>query len=258
MNAASDRSIGELARSSRVSARTLRHYDTIGLLPATWTQPSGERMYDTAAQLRLQRILVLRELGLPLDEIGRVLAIEVDPLVALRQHRTRVAEERERLAAILTTIDTTIATLEGGGDLVPDDLYAGFDAQQQELYEGELVERYGADAATHLAESKRRMATWTTAERAAIPETFAAFERRLADLLEAGAQPSDIDVQAVISDHYGYICRFWTPDAASYAGLGDLYVDHVDFRRRKDAVHPELAEFERAAMRVYAVTRLTS
>jgi DNA-binding transcriptional MerR regulator len=257
MNPSHDLSIGELARAANVSTRTLRHYDAIGLLQPTWTQASGERMYGSAAQLQLQRILVLRELQLPLDEIARVLAVEVDPLDALRVHRERVAEERDQLASVLATLDSTIDTLESGGDLVATNLYNGFDPTKQAHYEAELGERYGADVGPVIAESHRRLATWTEAERAAIPEVFAELERRLAAELESGADPSDEAVQDIVAEHYAFICRFWTPDADSYAGLGDLYVEHVDFRARKDAVHPGLAEFERDAMAEYAVTRLT-
>jgi len=42
------------------------------------------------------------------------------------------------------------------------------------------------------------------------------------------------------------------PTAEHYAGLGQLYVDHPDFRARYDAVHPQFAEFLRDAMAVYA------
>jgi DNA-binding transcriptional MerR regulator len=257
MNASHEVSIGELARAANVSTRTLRHYDAIGLLPPTWTQESGERMYDVTAQLRLQRILVLRELQLPLDEIARVLAVEVEPLEALRAHRERVARERDQLAAVLATLDSTIDVLESGGDIVPASLYEGFDASKQEQYEAELVERYGDDVRPAIAESHGRMSSWTDTERAAIPVVFADLEQRLAEEMDSGADPSDDAVQDIVAEHYAYICRFWTPDANMYAALGDLYVDHVDFRARKDAVRPGLAEFERDAMAVYAVTRLT-
>ena len=70
-------------------------------------------------------------------------------------------------------------------------------------------------------------------------------------------EPDDSTVQDIVAEHYEFICRFWTPNADSYAGLGDLYVDHPDFRSRKDAVRPGLAEYERDAIAVFAVTRLT-
>ena len=250
-------SIGDLARASGVSTRTLRHYDAIGLLTPSATTASGERLYDTVGQLRLQRILVLRELKFPLDEIARVLAAEVDELSALRDQRARVQQAHASMQNLLITLDKTITALERGEELMPKDLYAGLDPAKQAAYEADLVERFGPDVQPTIDDSKRRMSTWTASEKAAIPATFAGFEARLAELLVAGADPSAPDVQAVVAEHYHYICRFWTPDANAYAALGDLYVEHPDFKARKDAVHPGLAEFERDAMAVYAIAKLS-
>src|SRR5690606_38706065 len=92
-------SINEVARYSGVSSRTLRHYDAIGLLKPAWTEPSGRRFYEWEHLLCLQRILVLRELGLGLDAIGDVLAgQDHDSTVdVLRRHRYWLLSERERL-----------------------------------------------------------------------------------------------------------------------------------------------------------------
>ncbi|MBQ2953610.1 MAG: MerR family transcriptional regulator [Clostridia bacterium] len=66
--------IGEVSRLSGVTIRTLRHYDRIGLLTPTEVSPAGYRLYDEAALRRLHTILLLRETGLPLESIRRLLA----------------------------------------------------------------------------------------------------------------------------------------------------------------------------------------
>ncbi len=68
-----DWSIQEIARLAGTTSRTLRHYDDIGLLPPSRIAPNGYRHYDAAALVRLQRILLLRELGLGLPQIAEVL-----------------------------------------------------------------------------------------------------------------------------------------------------------------------------------------
>ncbi|HKU31582.1 MAG TPA: MerR family transcriptional regulator, partial [Arthrobacter sp.] len=65
--------ISEVAKASKVSSRTLRHYDHMGLLEPAHTGPNGYRFYGQRELLRLQRILLLRELGLGLETIGEVL-----------------------------------------------------------------------------------------------------------------------------------------------------------------------------------------
>ncbi|MEV7380628.1 MerR family transcriptional regulator [Streptomyces lydicus] len=67
-------SIAEVARMSGVTSRTLRHYDEIGLLVPAYIGSSGHRHYEEAELLRLQQVLLMRELGLGLREIAAVLA----------------------------------------------------------------------------------------------------------------------------------------------------------------------------------------
>jgi DNA-binding transcriptional MerR regulator len=100
--------IGAFARAAQVSVRTLHHYDEIGLLPPAQVDPqTGYRWYRADQLPRLNRILALRDLGLPLPEIRRVVddEVSVDELrgmLRLRQAeaRDRVAAERERLTRV--------------------------------------------------------------------------------------------------------------------------------------------------------------
>jgi DNA-binding transcriptional MerR regulator len=67
--------IGEFSLIAQVSGRLLRYYDEIGLLSPEYTDPQTGYRYYSAGQLpRLNRILVLKELGLGLDQIARLLA----------------------------------------------------------------------------------------------------------------------------------------------------------------------------------------
>ena len=77
-------SIQEVARLTGTTSRTLRHYDDIGLLPPSRVGANGYRWYDDDALVRLQRILLLRELGLGLDPIRRLLDEQADELFHAR------------------------------------------------------------------------------------------------------------------------------------------------------------------------------
>jgi MerR family transcriptional regulator, thiopeptide resistance regulator len=248
--------IGDVARLSGVSPRTLRHYDAIGLLRPTHTDRDGTRYYDHDALLRLQRILLLRELDVGLSEIRRVVDGEADELAALSQHRAELADDLERRTRLLTTIDTTIAALTEGTTMTPDELFDGFDPRRQAQWEADLVDRLGEDAVTTIAESKRRMSTWTRSDADAAVTGFDDVDAALAGLLVAGVPADDPRTQQVIAQHYDLVSRFWTPDATSYAGLGDMYVDHPDFRARYENRQPGLSEYLREGMRRYASTHL--
>lgn len=76
--------IGALAERSGVSVKTIRYYSDRGLLPPTEVSAAGYRLYDEAARARLELIRTLRALDLPLAEIGRLLAGDLEGGDALR------------------------------------------------------------------------------------------------------------------------------------------------------------------------------
>lgn len=65
--------VGELARSTGLTVRTLHHYDAVGLVRPSARTASGHRLYTGADVRLLYRALALRALGLPLDEVRSVL-----------------------------------------------------------------------------------------------------------------------------------------------------------------------------------------
>src|SRR4051794_35948052 len=106
---------------SGVTSRALRHYDAVGLLTPAWVGADGRRHYGRAELLRLQRILLLRELGVGLPAIAEALASDGDGV--LRRHRDQLAQERARLTRLITTVDRTI---EGGDEMTAEDMFQGF------------------------------------------------------------------------------------------------------------------------------------
>ena len=249
-------SIVEVARLAGVSSRTLRHYDSVGLLAPACVGGNGYRYYGRAELLRLQEVLVLRELGLPLDAIARVLDTTGERAEVLRAHRDALLVERDRLTRLADAVGRAIDEREGGAPVDPAELFDGFDPEKQKQYEADLVERYGPGAQDRIDESWRRVGQMTKDQAARVPADLATRDEAYAELLDAAAPPDDARVQAVTADHYRWVCQFWTPDADAFAGLGDLYVDHPDFKARYDALCPGLAVYVRDAMHVYAVENL--
>ena len=239
-----------------MSSRTLRHYDALGLVPASYIGSNGYRYYDQAELERLQEVLLLRELGLGLSAIGHVLDGTADRIALLREHHATLVRERDRLDRLVTTVARTIATKEVGGAMNPEELFEGFDFSRQEGYEAELIERYGDRATAAITESKARMHTWSKSDAARIKSGLADLDVAYTLLLDAGAAPDDESVQGVAAAHFRWVCQFWTPDAESFAGLGDLYVDNPEFKARYEGVRPGLAYDVRDAMAAYARIQL--
>ena len=132
----SNYTVKQLARLSGVSVRTLHHYDEIGLLRPAFVGENRYRYYGREELLRLQDILFHRELGVPLQEIGRLLATDGrDRVVILTQHREMLAERIANSRRLLTTIDRTIGEMNGAGTMNDKDLYHGFVPEKQAEYE---------------------------------------------------------------------------------------------------------------------------
>jgi len=100
--------IGDFSKLSRVSVKTLRFYDEMGLLkPVDVDRFTGYRYYEFHQLPRLYRILALKDLGFSLEEIGRLLEEDLPTeqmrgMLKLRQAeiRQRVEEEAERLERV--------------------------------------------------------------------------------------------------------------------------------------------------------------
>lgn len=250
-------SIAEVARMSGVTSRTLRHYDEIGLLAPAWIGGNGHRHYGEDELLRLQQILLMRELGLGLREIQAVLDSQLDQVAALREHHRRLLTERDRLETLARTVGRTIAELEEGkeGEGMakinrPQNLFEGFDPADTEA---EARERWPKQ--------------WEQSQQAQKAMTADGHERwqreataqmiRLAEFMVAGAPVTDPAVQAEVDAHYRSVCLFWTPNAAAYKGLGQTYVDDPRFRANFDKIAEGLAAYQCDAMAVYADARLS-
>ena len=223
-------STAEVARMARVSSRTLRHYDHVGLLPPARTGPGGLRFYERPQLRRLQHIMLLRELGLGLDDIARVLE-GADETAALHRHHRRLLAEAARLTRLAATVARTIDEREDGAVVPAEELFTGF---AHDPYAEEARDRYGAEA----VESQRRAASWDGDTARSARSEGDGIQRDLAALMTAGSAVSTPDVQAVVARHHAWVCHFWTPGRDAYTGLGRLYVDDERFTATIDATSP--------------------
>ena len=135
--------IQEVARKAGTTSRTLRHYDQIGLLSPSHIGHNGYRYYDATAVVRLQRILLLRELGMGLPEIAEVLSRNTDEIAALEKHREVLQAEVTRIARQVAAVEHSIDVLKGKEELDMSNTFDGFDHTQ---YKDEVEERWGRDA----------------------------------------------------------------------------------------------------------------
>ena len=103
--------ISEISRKMNISTRTLRYYEQIGLIESVKKEDYAYRTYDQTTVMRLQQIVVLRKLRIPLKQIGLILESENTAAIidAFQQNLAEVDDEITALSTIRDIINTFIA-----------------------------------------------------------------------------------------------------------------------------------------------------
>lgn len=251
-----DWSIQDIARLAGTTSRTLRHYDDVGLVKPSRIGSNGYRYYDADALVRLQRVLLLRELGLGIPAIAEVLAGQRDDTAALRTHLAWLSRERERLARQAASVERTLEELEGGGRPMAEDMFDGFDHTQ---YKDEVEERWGKDA---YAKSDAWWRGMSDEDKRAWKERTARLGSDWVEAALRGVDPAGDEAQALAQRQFDWLRGIpGTPGGGGagptkeyFTGLGEMYV--ADERFAANYGGAEGAAFVRDAMRVYAERNL--
>ncbi|MCH9684340.1 MAG: MerR family transcriptional regulator [Deltaproteobacteria bacterium] len=237
--------VKDVARLSGVTVRTLHHYDAIGLLCPTRRTSAGYRLYAQADLLRLQQILVYRELGLPLEKIKMVVSDpQFDARAALVEQRAQLAAKAEQTRDMIRAVDAALRALQGDEDMNTEDLFDGFDPKK---YEAEVEQRWGGGA--EYAESVRRTKSYSKDDWVRIKAETHDLMQRIAAQHEAGVPPTDPVAMDLAEEHRLQIDRFYYPCShAMHGNLGQMYTADVRFRDNLDEYGDGVAAFLSAAI----------
>ena len=239
--------VKQLSRMAGITPRTLHYYDEIGLLPPETVAENGYRYYGEQSLLRLQQILLYRQLDLPLEDIRDILTRrDFDVLGALEQHRRELGRRMAQLERLMATVDDTILYVKGEKDMSKKQFFEGFSDEQQAAYEKEAAERY--DPATVQASHKKWQA-YSAAEKEQIGIEGEAVYTDLVQAIPLG--PASAQAQAAVARWRKHIEYFWTPKDAQLIGLAANYSDDPRFKERFDKIDPRLAQFILDAVKVY-------
>ncbi|PFG57411.1 DNA-binding transcriptional MerR regulator [Amycolatopsis sulphurea] len=157
-----DYRVGEVAAFAGITVRTVHHYDEIGLLSPSGRSAAGYRRYRDADLDRLQRVLLYRELGLPLETIATLLsAPEAEADAHLRWQRELLVAKADRVTRMVAAVDRVPEARAMGSALTPEEkfeVFGGF--REPEGYPEEAAQRWGDTpgmAARHAARGQGRM-----------------------------------------------------------------------------------------------------
>ena len=133
--------VGELARLTGLTVRTLRFYDQIGLFSPSGQTESGHRLYDAADLSRLHQILSLKELGLSLEEIQAALTEgKMTPLEIVELQMERIKERIKLQQKRLEQLAYVSKQMQGEAPLTVKDFTDLLQAMKREL-EKPVIER---------------------------------------------------------------------------------------------------------------------
>ncbi len=240
-------SVGQLARLAGVSVRTIHHYGSIGLLEPESVRANGYHEYGEASLLRLQQVLLHKELGLSLSEIKKVLDQPgFDLIEALESHRESLKLRLERLETIVKTVENTIARLKGVKHMTDKNLFAGLTKEQEERYAKEAETLYDPKI---VRASNAKWKSRSKDEQKAILDEGNKIYQDFASLIDK--DPSSPEVLAVVERWRRHIEYFWTPNLDQLLGLADLYNNDPRFRDNFDRIDPRLSGFVWEAVKAY-------
>jgi DNA-binding transcriptional MerR regulator len=252
--------IGETAQLAKVSVRTLHHYDQLGILSPSARTKAGYRLYEPDDLSRLHRVMVFRELGFSLEEIGRIVTDPgFDQTDALRAQRALLAEKVRRTRAMMKAIDAALTAAQGGTEMSDQErtemfgeLFDGFDPAE---YEEEVQERWGESDAYKQSAARTRRYTKTDWEQ--IKAEGDANTSEFVRLLDAGVAPDAPEALAAAAEKHAQLEK-WFYDAPldMFASLSDMWVNDPRFKKNIDKPREGLAEYERAAVKAWVASQL--
>lgn len=236
--------VKEVSRLSGVSVRTLHHYDAIGLLKPTQTTEAGYRLYDDAALMRLQAILLFRELEFPLRDIRAILdAPGFDPRAALEQQIHLLELRRRHINDLILYARQIQQTGVMQMDFTP------FDKSQIDAYAAQARTLWGKTDAYRDYEARSRDKS---------PEEMHAAAEGLMEIFARiggirSLSPESPEAQGLIAELQAFISRnYYSCTKQILRGLGQMYAAGGSMSENIDAAGgPGTAGFTRHAIEIY-------
>jgi len=260
----------EFADLAGVTVRALHHYDRLGLLKPTGRTDSGYRLYTNRDLVRLEQIVVLKFLGLPLKQIGRLLdkpasaklsgvdrrggGLAATLAETLRRQQFVLADKRRRLDAAIHAIRQAEQSLAAGTDpdsaSVPDfwELLKRIIREVEMQNDTDWGKKYYSPEAQ--AKVEARKALWSPELQERVTNEWNAL---LADVEAALGEPvTSPKAQALAARWRTLVEGFTGGDPEVQKGLNTMWADKANWPAgpaKQFAIKPEIQTFITAAMK---------
>ncbi|MEU6788276.1 MerR family transcriptional regulator [Nonomuraea angiospora] len=236
--------VGRAAALVGVSVKTLHHWDTIGLVRPSGRTWSGYRVYSDDDVARIHRVLVYRELGFPLAEIGRVLDDpDADARDHLRRQRSELVERISRLQKMVGAVDRMLEASKAGLRLTPEQQVEIFGDDWQPAWAEEAEGRWGDSG--QWAQYAERAAGMTPEDWKGVAATTEALNADLAAAMRAGVVPGSDDANVLAERHRALISTYFDCTHSMQACMGRMYAADPRFAEHFETVAPGLTAWLR-------------
>ncbi|HEX3811706.1 MAG TPA: MerR family transcriptional regulator [Mycobacteriales bacterium] len=231
--------VGATAALVGVTVRTLHHWDSTGLVRPSERTPSGYRLYSAADVARVHRVLIYRELGLPLEAIRELLdAPATDATGPLREQRTQLVERISQLQGMVDAVDRMIEATSAGILLSAEEQVAIFGTDWQPSWAADAHDRWGDTAQwTQYAE---RSADRTADDWQQIAADVTALDNDLAAGKRAGVSPGSAEGNTLAERHRATIGAYFDCTHSMHVCLGRKYVTDPGFAAHYNGIEPGL------------------
>lgn len=217
-----DRTIGETAELLGVTTRTLRHWDSIGLLQPSWRTTTDYRLYTEADLERALQILLYRAAGIPLKDIAEVLERPASAAQHLQRQRELLVEQIGQLHRMVRAVDEILGKDEVG-------LNEKFEIFGEDLpkYQEEAFERWGDTP--EWAESQKVQAQMTAEDFQEAKDKHEGFVEKLIDASQRGVAPGSEEGNKLALEHRASISQWYSVSPNKQVILARMYVEDERF-----------------------------
>jgi MerR family transcriptional regulator, thiopeptide resistance regulator len=230
--------VGELARRTGLTVRTLHHYDEIGLLRPSVRTEAGHRLYAAGDIARLQQVLSLRQLGFSLEEIGDCLQRPgFSPLEVIRLHVERLREQIELQRGLCERLEALAAHFAAAGEV-------SAEAFLQTIEVMNMIENYYTPEQLESLRKRREEALAAGVDVAKQGQAdWAALFADLRAAMEQGLDPADPKVQALEKRRRALVNAFTGGDPGIEQSLTRLWKEQGDKLGAQYGYEPELMAY---------------
>jgi DNA-binding transcriptional MerR regulator len=233
--------VGELARRTGLTIRTLHHYDEIGLLKPSLHTESGHRLYTAGDVARLQQVLSLRQLGFSLDEVrGCLDRPGFSPLEVIHLHVARLREQIELLRGLCQRLESLTACFQTAGEVSADVFLQAIEVMN-------MIENYYTPEQLATFKKRHEEAAAAGLDPAQMAQKGTAdWNALLADYrteMEKGTDPADPSVQALEKRRQALVSAFSGGDAGIEQSLKRLWTEQSDNLCAQFGMDPKVIEY---------------